>query len=55
MPVLIMEIACSRSATVWTLGKHLPDVALIWYCVKRVKESQLRSCVDAFSYSLDAA
>jgi hypothetical protein len=27
---LFMEIACSRSATVLTLGQHRPEVALFW-------------------------
>jgi hypothetical protein len=27
---LIMVITCSQSATVWTLGQHRPDVALLW-------------------------
>jgi hypothetical protein len=29
-PSLIMVISCSRSATVRTLGQHLPDAALLW-------------------------
>jgi hypothetical protein len=29
-PSLIVVITCSRSATVRTLGKHRPDVALLW-------------------------
>jgi hypothetical protein len=29
-PSLIMVITYSRSATVRTLGKHRPDVALLW-------------------------
>jgi len=41
--VLIMEIACSRSATVWTLGRHRSNVALIWYCMKRVVEYRLHN------------
>jgi len=41
---LIMEIACSRSATVRMLGQHRLKVAPIWYCVKRVMKSQLHSC-----------
>jgi hypothetical protein len=27
---LIMVITCRRSATVRTLGQHLPDAALLW-------------------------
>jgi hypothetical protein len=27
---LIMVITCSQSATVWKLGQHRPDVALLW-------------------------
>jgi hypothetical protein len=27
---LITVITCSRSATVWTLGQHRPDAALLW-------------------------
>jgi hypothetical protein len=38
-PVLIMEITCSRSATIGTLGQHHLDAALIWYFVKHVMES----------------
>jgi hypothetical protein len=44
MPVLIMKITCSRSATVRTLGQHCLDAALIWYCVKRVMENRLHNC-----------
>jgi hypothetical protein len=29
-PSLIMEISCSRSATVRTLGQHRPNTALVW-------------------------
>jgi hypothetical protein len=29
-PSLIMVISCSRSVTVWTLGQHRPDAALLW-------------------------
>jgi hypothetical protein len=29
-PSLIMVISCSRSETVWTLGQHRPDPALLW-------------------------
>jgi hypothetical protein len=29
-PSLIMVISCSRSATVWTLGQHRLDAALLW-------------------------
>jgi hypothetical protein len=48
-PVLIMEITCSSSATVRTLGQHRPDVALIWYFVKRVMESRLHNCPSRHS------
>jgi hypothetical protein len=43
-PVLIMEIMCSRSATIWTLGQQRPDAALLWYCMKRIMESRLHNC-----------
>jgi hypothetical protein len=42
--VLIMVFTCSRGAIIRTLGQHLLDAALIWYCVERVVESQLHSC-----------
>jgi hypothetical protein len=29
-PSLIMVISCSRSAIIRTIGKHRPDVALLW-------------------------
>jgi hypothetical protein len=29
-PSLIMVISCSQSATVWILGQHRPDAALLW-------------------------
>jgi hypothetical protein len=29
-PSLIMVISCSRSVTVWTLGQHRPNAALLW-------------------------
>jgi hypothetical protein len=29
-PSLIMVISCSLSATVWMLGQHRPDAALLW-------------------------
>jgi hypothetical protein len=30
VPSLLMVISCSRSVTVWTLGQHRPDTALLW-------------------------
>jgi hypothetical protein len=42
-PVLIIEIACSRSATVRTLGQHRSDAALFRKEFQRFMESQLHS------------
>jgi hypothetical protein len=41
--VIFMAIACRQSATVWTLGQHCRDEALIWKCVKHILESWLHS------------
>jgi hypothetical protein len=48
-PIILMKITCSRSATIRTLGQHRPDVALIWYCVKRVMKSRFHSCPSRHS------
>jgi hypothetical protein len=46
MPVLIMEIVCSRSATVWTLGKYSSDAALFRKYFQHFLESWLHSCLS---------
>jgi hypothetical protein len=43
-PVLIMEIACSKSAIIWTLGQHRPDTVLFRKDFQRCLESWLHSC-----------
>jgi len=42
--VLIMEIACRRSAIVRTLGEHRQDAALFRKKFQRFLESRLHSC-----------
>jgi hypothetical protein len=56
--VLIMEIVCSRSATVQMLGQHRPDVP---YSGKNINEFEksvaqlaIRTLLDALSYRPDA-
>jgi len=44
MPVLIMVIACSRSATVRMLGQHCADAALFRKDFQHFLESWLHSC-----------
>jgi hypothetical protein len=43
---LNMKIACSRSATMWTLGQHCPDAALFRKEFQANLESQLHSCLS---------
>jgi hypothetical protein len=38
---LIMVIMCGRSATVWTLGQHCPDAALLWKAFSATLERRL--------------
>jgi hypothetical protein len=41
---LNMEIVCSRSTTVWTLGQHHPDATLFRKDFQANSESRLHSC-----------
>jgi hypothetical protein len=54
--VLIMKIACNRSATVWTLRQHCSDVALFRKEFQRIwKVGCTVVRFDALSYRPDAA